>query len=32
MIHKKKDMTDVEKYDINITVGNVQNMKCKIDP
>ena len=23
-------MTDVEKGNINVTVGNVQNMKCKL--
>ena len=28
--YKKRDMTNVEKCDINITVGNDQNMKCKL--
>ena len=28
--HNKKDMTDVEKCDINVTVVNDQNMKCDI--
>ena len=28
--HKKKDMTDVEKCDINVTVVNFQKMKCKL--
>ena len=28
--YKKKYMTDVEKCEINVTVGKVQKMKCKI--
>ena len=28
--YKKKDMTDVEKYEINVTVGNDQKMKCDL--
>ena len=26
--YKKKDITDVEKYDIKVTVGNGQKVKC----
>ena len=28
--HKNKEMTDVEKCDINVTMGNGQKMKCKL--
>ena len=28
--HKKKCMTDVKKCDINVTVGNIHNMKCEL--
>ena len=28
--HKKKYMTDVEKYNINVTVGNGQKMKFQL--
>ena len=28
--HKKKDMIDVEKIDINVTVGNSQKLKCEL--
>ena len=30
IIHKKKDITEVEKCDFNITVGNGHKMKCKL--
>ena len=29
--HKKKYMTDVENFNINVTVGNDQKMKCEIE-
>ena len=28
--YNKKDTTDVKKCEINVTVGNGQNMKCEI--
>ena len=28
--HKKRDTTDVEKYEINVTVGNFHKTKCKL--
>ena len=28
--HKKKDTIDVEKFEINVTVGNGQKMKCEL--
>ena len=28
--HKNKDMRDAEKGEINVTVGNGQNMKCEL--
>ena len=28
--YKKKDMTDVEKFEINVTVVNGQKVKCKL--
>ena len=28
--HREKDMTEVEKCDINVTVGNGQKMKCEL--
>ena len=28
--YKKKDMTDIEKCEINVTVGNGQKMKCEL--
>ena len=28
--YKKKDMTDVENFEINVTVVNGQNMKCDL--
>ena len=29
-IYNKKDMADVEKCEINVTVGNGQKMKCEL--
>ena len=30
MTHKKKDMADVKKFEINVAVGNGQKMKCEL--
>ena len=30
IIYKKKDMIDIEKYEIDVTVGNDQKMNCNL--